>query len=197
MEVLRARAPAGWPWPLLALLCAPLHAEAPAAAPSAPPSASASSSTAAIEAFVAAARTRLPSERINHYGVRTLGSSEAVFRRLLPVLLDGSKTGTFALEDPSRPGDHWVVTHFDGTPALLWRVESIEVVPFGEISAAHIQLEGPGLRQLPAWRQVHLAAWKESLQGLDAGQIGRTPVYVQRFTVLYAPADGAGFATRP
>lgn len=188
--------PARWPWPLLALLCAPLLA--PAASPPAPSFAHAStSSAAAIEAFVAAARAKLPAERIGHYGVRTLGSSEAVFRRLLPVLLDGSKTGTFALEDPSRPGDHWVVTHFDGTPALIWRVESVEVVPFGQISEAHIQLEGPGLRQLGAWRQVHLAAWEESLQGLDAGQIERTPVYVQRFTVLYAPAAEAGPSGRP
>lgn len=151
----------------------------------------------AIEAFVAAARAQLPAEHIGHPGVRTLGSSEAVFARLLPMLLDGSKTGTFALEDSARPGEHWVVTHFDGTPALVWRVESVEVVPFGGISAQHIQLDGPALRQLPAWRQVHLAAWKESLQGLDAGQIERMPVYVQRFTVLYPSLQAAGPGRRP
>ncbi|MGE0581512.1 MAG: ASCH domain-containing protein [Steroidobacteraceae bacterium] len=120
--------------------------------------------------------------------VRTLGSSEEMFRRLLPLILDGSKTGTFSLGEPPRVGDCVAVTHFDGTPALIWRVTGVEILPFDAIGAAQLALESPGLRELEAWRKVHLRAWAGQLAGKSRAEIGRTPVVVQRFVVIHPVA---------
>ena len=45
-----------------------------------------------------------------------------MFARLLPLILGGFKTGTFSLGEAPRVGAYVVVTHFDGTPALIWRI---------------------------------------------------------------------------
>lgn len=146
-----------------------------------------------IGSFIAAARAAQPGEPIARWTVRTLGSSQAMFERLLPLILSGEKTGTFSLGEAPQVGEYCVITHFDGTPALLWRVTAVEVLPFDAISAAHVQVEGEALRDVEAWRQVHLAAWAAQLEGRSRAEIGATPVVAQRFVVIHpqAPA-GAG-----
>ena len=146
-----------------------------------------------VESFVAAAREARSDEPIASWTVRTLGSSQAMFERLLPLILSGEKTGTFSLGEAPQVGEYCVITHFDGTPALLWRVTAVEVLPFDAISAAHVQVEGEALRDVEAWRQVHLAAWAAQLEGRSRAEIGATPVVAQRFVVIHpqAPA-GAG-----
>lgn len=142
-----------------------------------------------IEAFVAAARATHPEEPLASYSVRTLGSSEAMFQRLLPLILDGSKTGTFSLGAAPRVGDVCVITHFDGTPALIWRVMAVEIVPFDAISARHVQVEGEALRNVEAWRKVHLAAWAAQLAGKSREEIGATPVVAETYAVIYPKAS--------
>lgn len=144
-----------------------------------------------IESFVAASREARPDETLVAWTVRTLGSSEAMFERLLPLILSGEKTGTFALGEAPQVGEYCVVTHFDGTPALIWRVTAIEILPFDAVSAAHVQVEGKALRDVEAWRKVHLAAWAAQLHGKSRAEIGATPVVMQRFVVIH-PQDPTG-----
>ena len=132
------------------------------------------------------ATTGLP---LGDYTVRTLGSSEEMFARLLPLILGGFKTGTFSLGEAPRVGAYVVVTHFDGTPALIWRITGVEIVPFDEIGARQLEAEGPGLREVGAWRQVHARAWAGQLAGKSRAEIGRTPVVVQRFEIIYPAAS--------
>ena len=140
---------------------------------------------ARIEAVVAAARAARPGEPLEECSVRTLGSSEEMFGRLLPLILGGSKTGTFSLGDPPQVGQCVVVTHFDGAPALIWRVTGVEVMPFDAISERQLAIESPALRELEAWRQVHMTAWAPQLAGKTRAEIGRMPVVVQRFVVIH------------
>ena len=151
----------------------------------------AAATTAQIEDFVAAARNARPDEPLEVYTVRTLGGSEEMFERLLPLILDGSKTGTFSLGEPVQVGALVLVTHFDGTPALIWRVTAVEIVPFDHIGERHLEAEGPALREIEAWRQVHIQAWAAQLAGKSRAEIGRTPVVAQRFRVIY-PQTPAG-----
>lgn len=130
-----------------------------------------------------------PGEPLGDYTVRTLGSSEEMFARLLPLILGGFKTGTFSLGEAPRVGAYVVVTHFDGTPALIWRITGVEIVPFDEIGARQLEAEGPGLREVGAWRQVHARAWAGQLAGKSRAEIGRTPVVVQRFEIIYPAAS--------
>lgn len=147
---------------------------------------------AQIEAFVAAARATHPEEPLASYSVRTLGSSEAMFQRLLPLILDGSKTGTFSLGAAPQLGDVRVITHFDGTPALIWRVTAVEIVPFDAISTRHVQVEGEALRDVEAWRKVHLAAWATQLAGKSREEIGAMPVVAETYVVIYPQVSRVG-----
>jgi len=142
-----------------------------------------------VENFVAAAREARPEEPIATWTVRTLGSSEAMFERLLPLILSGEKTGTFSLGEAPRVGEYCVITHFDGTPALVWRVTAVDIVPFDAISVAHVQVEGKALRDVEAWRKVHLAAWATQFQGRSRAEIGATPVVAQRYVVIHPQAS--------
>lgn len=146
----------------------------------------------APEAFVSAAREARPDEPIEAWTVRTLGSSEAMFGRLLPLILSGEKTGTFSLGEAPRVGEYQVITHFDGTPALLWRITAVEIVAFDAISAAHVQVEGKALRDVEAWRAVHIAAWAAQFAGKSRAEIGATPVVMQRYVVVFPQAEVAG-----
>lgn len=141
-----------------------------------------------VENFVAAAREARPDEPIATWTERTLGSSEAMFERLLPLILSGEKTGTFSLGEAPRVGEYCVITHFDGTPALVWRVTAVEIVPFDAVSATHVQVEGKALRDVEAWRKVHLAAWAAQLQGRSRAEIGATPIVAQRYVVIHPQA---------
>jgi uncharacterized protein YhfF len=141
-----------------------------------------------LEAFIAEARAAHPDEPILSWTVRTLGSSEAMFERLLPLILSGEKTGTFSLGEAPQVGEYCVVTHFDGTPALIWRVTAVEIVPFDAISLVHVQVEGKALRDVERWREVHIAAWSAQLQGKSRAEIGATPVVAQRYVVIHPQA---------
>lgn len=147
---------------------------------------------AAVQAFVAEAR-RTAGAEITDYRVRTIGSTNRASEAIIPLILAGRKTGTFSLaaefeDDPAsmpRVGSHVVVTRFDGTPAFVYRLTEVQVVPFGDITSAHIQMEGPGLRELGPWREVHLAAWEPLLNELGRAPSAAMPVVVQRFVVVH------------
>ena len=70
-------------------------------------------------------------------------------------------------------------------PALIWRVTGVEVMPFDAISERQLAIESPALRELEAWRQVHMTAWAPQLAGKTRAEIGRMPVVVQRFVVIH------------
>ncbi len=146
-----------------------------------------------VEQFVAAARAALPQEKIERYKVRTYGSSKAMADIIIPLILAGEKTGTFALgaefdTDPSRApqlGEHYVVTQFDGPPALLYRITFVETVPFEGIDHEHVQVEGPSARRVDVWRNIHWDYWGGMMRAKGLEPSMRMPVVFQRFVVLY------------
>jgi uncharacterized protein YhfF len=148
---------------------------------------------AAVAEFVVRARRARPNDRIEAYKVRTFGNSSAISDAIVPLILAREKTGTFALEsefegtpnDAPKVGDFYVVTHFDGDPALLYRVTEIERVPFAEISHAHVQVEGPNARTVPVWRKIHWAYWGGILRAQGREPREDMPVLFQRFEVIF------------
>jgi uncharacterized protein YhfF len=147
----------------------------------------------AVAEFVAHARRARPNDHIESYKVRTFGNSAAISNVILPLILSGEKTGTFALEsefehaptEVPRAGDHYVVTHFGGEPALLYRLTEVERVPFAQISHAHVQVEGPNARTVPVWRKIHWAYWGGILRAQGREPREDMPVLFQRFEVIF------------
>lgn len=148
--------------------------------------------TAAAKTFVEEARvaTRLPLESLQ---VRTIGSTERASNAIIPLILAGLKTGTFSLASDyanergglPKVGDLYLVTHFDGRPAFIYRLTEVELVPFGKISTSHVAVEGPTLREIEPWRKVHATAWEPVLAKRGETLTAETPVAFQRFVVVY------------
>ena len=149
--------------------------------------------TPAVERFIAEARAALPGESLGSFKVRTYGGSEAMSNIIVPLILQGQKTGTFAMaaeyeQDPATApcvSDLFVVTWFDGRPALLYRITVVERVPFEAINHDHVQVEGPNARQVEVWRKIHWDYWGATLrqQGLEPTM--QMPVVFSRFQLLY------------
>ncbi len=149
-----------------------------------------------VEQFVAAARAALPQEHIERYKVRTYGGSKAMADVIIPLILAGEKTGTFALAAEfdadaalaPQPGEYYVVTQFDGPPALLYRITFVETVPFEGINHEHVQVEGPGARRVDIWRNIHWDYWGGAMRARGLEPSMQMPVIFQRFEVLYRAA---------
>ncbi|MCU0759205.1 MAG: ASCH domain-containing protein [Steroidobacteraceae bacterium] len=146
-----------------------------------------------VEEFVAAARAARPDLQFDRYKVRTFGGSKAMADVIVPLILAGEKTGTFALaaefeSDPERAprvGDWYVVTWFEGPPALLYRVTEVEVVPFEGIGERHVQVEGPSARDVKVWRDIHWPYWGGMMKQWGREPSMQMPVIFQRYEVVY------------
>jgi uncharacterized protein YhfF len=146
-----------------------------------------------IEDFWRTARASVPSLPATGYKTRSFGRSAEMANILVPLIASGEKTGTFALaaeyeRDPSaRPykGDYFVVTWFDGRPALVYRITEVATVPFSGIGPEHVAVEGPNARQVDVWRKIHWPYWSGILRewGLEPSE--SMPVVFQRFELLY------------
>jgi len=126
------------------------------------------------------------------YTVRRIGNSEALTELILGLIISGDKTGTFSLPRALKEagvypgvGDFVILTHFDGRPACLVRMQACELMPFAEIGPAELKSEGSGAREVKAWRTIHKAYWKPTLASWGESFSEDIPVLVQRFRLLH------------
>jgi len=133
------------------------------------------------------------------YTVKVFGRDPTMAALLLQLVSSGQKTGTFGLvwefEDKGQalPAvDDWVlVTDYHGRPGCVYQIHGIEIVPFADIEARHIQCEGPQLRELEPWRQVHWPFWSKLLEGSKHTPDESMLVVCQNFTCHYPPLDAS------
>jgi uncharacterized protein YhfF len=148
----------------------------------------------AVSAWVAAARRAAPHEPIQSWKRRTFGNSAALADMLIGLIASGEKTGTFSLPAEFRDtpaaapvvGDYYVVTRFDGRPALLYRVTEVETLPFAAIGERHVAVEGPTLREVEAWARYHWDYWTAVLARRGESPTPTMPIIFQRFTLIHA-----------
>jgi uncharacterized protein YhfF len=121
--------------------------------------------TDATRAFIAdcAAALGLAPPPLEDVQLSTFGDSEVMGRALNELVLTGPKRATTALlrdyrDEPAPFVGAWVCSLWpDGSPALIWRVCRVDVVPFGAVDAAFAWDEGEGDRSLEDWRRGHRA----------------------------------------
>jgi uncharacterized protein YhfF len=126
------------------------------------------------------------------YRVRYFGRTEAVVNVILPLIRGGEKTVTFTSpwiyvgDSNATPvvGGFTVVTDFSGHPELVIRTTSLETKPFDAVSEADSQYEGPAVRPLEAWRNVHWRFFSGVLEPLGRAPSQDMPVTVERFEVV-------------
>jgi uncharacterized protein YhfF len=112
---------------------------------------------------------------------------------LLALVLAGVKTGTASYgwdyEKDGEPlpvaGGHDVVLDGSGEPRAVLVTESVDVVPFDEVTAEHAHAEGEDDRTLESWRRIHREFFENHI---DVGRHFSVdmPMVCERFRVLYS-----------
>ena len=106
------------------------------------------------------------------------GDSPALSEALLALIRLGRKrAGTgllwaYEAEGEAIPvtGDIEIVVDHHNEPAIVTRITTVEVIPYGEVTAEYAAIEGEGDRSLAYWREAHWAFFSRECQ-----RLGRTP----------------------
>ena len=106
------------------------------------------------------------------------GDSPELSEQLLDLIRSGRKragTGLFwayEADGESIPttGDIEIVVDHRNEPALVTRIVSVQVIPYGEVTAEYAAVEGEGDGSLAYWREAHWAFFSRECQ-----RLGRTP----------------------
>lgn len=131
-----------------------------------------------VESLVAKLSARgikLPngSVRVDGYG-----DSPALSEALLALIRLGRKrAGTgllwaYEAEGEAIPltGDIEIVVDHHNEPAIVTRITTVEVIPYGEVTAEYVAIEGEGDGSLEYWREAHWAFFSR-----ECRRLGRTP----------------------
>jgi uncharacterized protein YhfF len=136
------------------------------------------------------------------YELFCFGDSEALADELAELVLAGTKRATAGLvwayetegQPLPEPGNLSIVTNWAGDSLCIIRTQSVEVVPFEEVSAEFARTEGEGDGSLDYWREAHWAFFSRECANLGRRPEPRMPVACETFAVVYPPAvaDGTG-----
>jgi len=148
-----------------------------------------------LEAFWSEACDKSPElTRGPGYQVRWIGLDHDTTEQVFELILAHDKTGTFTLpwivEHTDQPdpqvGDPIILIDFNGKPRLLVRLARIYSVPFGEITADDIAIDGSAVRSLSIWRPLHTRYWNTLLSPFNLQVTDDMPVLVEAFELLKA-----------
>ena len=131
------------------------------------------------------------------YEVFSFGDSEELANSLAELVLQGIKRATagavwsFEAEGKGLPvrGDLSVVTDWSGKPLCIIETQSVEVVPFSEVSSEFAATEGEGDGSLAFWRKAHREFFTREC--VQAGREFSESMLVacERFEVVYSFGD--------
>lgn len=115
------------------------------------------------------------------------GVGKAMGDELAALVCAGAKTATCCLVDPNEAapqvGELDIVLNGTGDPVAVIKTASVELVPFGEVSAEFAASEGEGDLSLEYWRKAHLRFWAEE----EGAQVtADTLIQCERFEVVYS-----------
>jgi uncharacterized protein YhfF len=127
------------------------------------------------------------------------GDGEAMANELAELVLRGTKCATasslwsYEMEKraPPQPSDLSVVTDFSGQPLCVIETQSIEIVPFKEVTEAFAAAEGEGDGTLTFWREAHQEFFARDCIRMGRQFTEEMPVVCERFTVVYRAAKSA------
>lgn len=120
------------------------------------------------------------------------GDSPELETELIELIKSGKKRASAALvwsyefEGMNLPnaGDLEIVVNSAGSPTLLTRIVSVEVVPFSQVTEEHAALEGEGDLSLKYWRQTHWEFFARECAHIARNPTPEMPVLCMRFELL-------------
>ena len=127
------------------------------------------------------------------------GDSEDMATELAELVLRGTKRATAAAlwsyeaegQRLPQPGDLSIVTDWSGKPLCIIQTQSVEVVPFREVTSEFAATEGEGDGSLSFWQQAHREFFSRGCTAAGHEFSESMQVVCQRFAVHYRPATSA------
>jgi uncharacterized protein YhfF len=127
------------------------------------------------------------------------GDSEELANELAALVLLGTKRATAGAlwsyeaegQRLPQPGDLSIVTDWSGNPLCVIETQSVEVVPFQEVTAEFAATEGEGDGSLSFWQQAHRAFFGRECAGAGRAFSENMLVVCERFAVVYRPTTSA------
>ena len=149
-----------------------------------------------ISGFIAAAKVDHPDEPIPDAIERVwhIGWDQETALMVTDLIKTGEKTGTFQLPDvyttrpkPAQPlvGNYGIVTDFNGTPQVMIKTVGTRDVRYGDITEADVQIDGPAMRDLTAWQEVHWPHFTNLLKAVDKQMSEDTTVTIEDWAVVH------------
>lgn len=127
------------------------------------------------------------------------GDSEALANALAALVLRGTKRATagalwsFEAEGKRLPqaGELSIVTDWSGHPLCVIETQSVEVMPFRDVTAEFAATEGEGDGSLSFWQQAHRAYFSRECAAAGREFSESMLVACERFAVVYRPPGSA------
>lgn len=127
------------------------------------------------------------------------GDSEQLANELAALVLQGNKRATagalWTYEAEGKrlpqPGDLSIVTDWSGRPLCVIQTESVEILPFREVTAEFAAAEGEGDGSLGFWQTAHRAFFSRECAAAGKEFTESMQVVCERFVVRYRPSTSA------
>jgi uncharacterized protein YhfF len=126
------------------------------------------------------------------------GDSEPLANELAELVLRGAKRAgagslwVFEAQNKPlpKPGDLSIVTNWATEPLCIIETESLDIVPFSEVTAEFAAAEGEGDASLSFWREAHTRYFTHECARIGRQFVQSMPVACERFRVVYQPSAG-------
>lgn len=133
------------------------------------------------------------------YEACIFGDSEELANELAALVLRGTKRATagavwsYEVEGKRlpQPGDLSIVTDWSGRPLCIIETQSVEVIPFQEVTAEFAATEGEGDGSLSFWQEAHRAYFTRECARASREFSENMLVACERFAVIYCPGTHA------
>lgn len=127
------------------------------------------------------------------------GDSEDLANELADLVLRGIKRATAGsvwsseAEGKRLParGDLSIVTNWSGEPLCIIETETVEVIPFSEVSSEFAAIEGEGDGSLSYWQEAHRQYFTRECARAGRQFAESMLVACERFKVIYRPPTHA------
>lgn len=127
------------------------------------------------------------------------GDSEELANELAALVLRGTKRATagavWSYEAEGKrlpqPGDLSIVTDWSGRSLCIIETQSVEVLPFQEVTAEFAATEGEGDGSLSFWQEAHRAYFTRECARAGREFSENMLVACERFAVVYRPRTNA------
>ncbi len=145
------------------------------------------------------AKATVGADEERFYEAFFFGDSEAMATELAELVLQGTKRATagalWSYEDEGqrlpRPGDLSIVTDWSGSPLCVIQTQSVEVVPFREVTAEFAATEGEGDGSLAFWQRAHQEFFSRECAAASREFTESMLVVCERFAMVYRPSTSA------